>query len=287
MTDEELKTLEQIKATQASGGDPFGDGDDDLLPEQADESEAVSAQELPTEEDGATSPDGGADDGADGGPDVLASVQADDAPIKYQSEAPADYKQQRAQLLAERASAMREMMNGEMSAEDFAAVDARVSDTLEDLSAARIRAETLQEANAQAQQRYQQSLIQRLIARTKLEVDYATTPEAQGQFDTALQVLAAQPANKDKDFGDLIDSAHAMVKAMRGVATPARVATATATAPTRKPAGEAPVTLRSLPSASTPNTGSVVDQLGRLRGAEYEAAFNKLSPAQKASLLDE
>ena len=73
-----------------------------------------------------------------------------------------------------------------------------------------------------------------------------------------------------------------MVKAMRGVQTPAK-----APASDRKPAGDVPVTLRSLPSASTPNTGGVIEQIARLKGPAYEAAYAKLTPAQQAALLDE
>ena len=97
-------------------------------------------------------------------------------------------------------------------------------------------------------------------------------------------MLAAQPDNAGKDFADLIEDAHKMVKAMRGVQTPAKAA---APAQERKPAGDAPVTLRSLPSASTPNTGGVIEQIARLKGPAYEAAYAKLTPAQQAALLDE
>jgi hypothetical protein len=173
-------------------------------------------------------------------------------------------------------------MDGEMTAEEFATEEMRVTEALEDLAAARIRAETLQEANAQSQQAYQARTIQRLIAKTKAEVDYAADATAQKQFDTSLQVLAAQPDNAGKDFADLIEDAHKMVKAMRGVQTPVK-----APAADRRPAGDVPVTLRSLPSASTPNTGGVIEQIARLKGPAYEAAYAKLTPAQQAALLDE
>lgn len=199
----------------------------------------------------------------------------------YKAELPADHKAQRSELLKAKADAMRKLMDGEMTADEFAAEEMRVTEALEDLAAARIRAETLQEANAQSQQVYQARTIQRLIAKTKAEVDYATDTAAQQQFDTSLRVLAAQPANAGKDFADLAEDAHKMVKAMRGVQTPAK-----APASDRKPAGDVPVTLRSLPSASTPNTGGVIEQIGRLKGPAYEAAFAKLTPAQQAALLD-
>lgn len=276
-TPEDLKALEAIAAAEAAGQDPFGD--DEPLTTEA---EADAGQ--PATEAEAQAPAGAeAEHGAE-------AAQAEPEPEQpepvampaYKAELPADHKAQRAELMKAKAEAMRKLMDGEIDAEAFAAEDARVSDALEDLAAARIRAETLQEANAQSQQVYQARTIQRLIAKTKAEVDYATDTAAQQQFDTSLRVLAAQPANADKDFADLAEDAHKMVKAMRGIAQTPRPSAAD-----RKPAGDAPVTLRSLPSASTPNTGGVIEQIARLKGPAYEAAYAKLTPAQQAALLDE
>ena len=212
---------------------------------------------------------------------AAASTEAAELPT-YKAEVPQDYKAQRAELMKAKADAMKKLMDGEIDADTYAAEDARVSDALEDLAAARIRAETLQEANAQSQQVYQARTIQRLIAKTKAEVDYATDTAAQQQFDTSLRVLAAQHDNAGRDFADLAEDAHKMVKAMRGIAQAAKPPAAD-----RKPAGDVPVTLRSLPSASTPNTGGVIEQIARLKGPAYEAAYAKLTPAQQAALLDE
>ena len=280
-TPEDLKALEAIAAAQAAGQDPFGDdeqltveaGADESAPEAAAEPEAKqAAADAPAAEEGQAE--------ADPAP-AAASAEAAELPT-YKAEVPQDYKAQRAQLLQAKAEAMKKLMDGEIDAEAFAAEDMRVAEALEDLAAARIRAETLQEANAQSQQAYQARAIQRLIANTKSEVDYAADATAQKQFDTSLQVLAAQPDNASKDFADLIEDAHKMVKAMRGIAQAPKQPAAD-----RRPAGDVPVTLRSLPSASTPNTGGVIEQIGRLKGPAYEAAYAKLTPAQQAALLDE
>jgi hypothetical protein len=284
-TPEDLKALEAIAAAQAAGQDPFGDDEPLTVEADADEpaSEAApeAAAEPEAEQAAADAPTAEAEQAeADPAP-AAASTEAAELPT-YKAEVPPDYKAQRAELMKAKAEAMKQLMDGEIDAEAYAAEDARVSEALEDLAAARIRAETLQEANAQSQQAYQARAIQRLIANTKGEVDYATDATAQQQFDTSLQVLAAQPANAGKDFADLIEDAHKMVKAMRGVQSQAK-----APASDRKPAGDVPVTLRSLPSASTPNTGGVIEQIARLKGPAYEAAYAKLTPAQQAALLDE
>lgn len=283
MTPEDQKALEAIAAAEAAGQDPFGDDEplaaeseessDSTVEQQAAENEAAAAElesELPAEVEAQAE----ADDAAAAEPEHAALPA-------YKAEVPSDYKAQRTELLKAKAAAMKQLMEGEIDADTFAAEEIRVTEALEELAAQRIRAETLQDANAQSQQIYQQRTIQRLIAKAKGEVDYATDASAQQQFDTSLQVLAAQPANAGKDFADLAEDAHKMVKAMRGIAQQPKPPVAD-----RKPAGEVPVTLRSLPSASTPNTGGVIEQIARLKGPAYEAAFDKLTPAQKAALLD-
>lgn len=280
-TPEDLKALEAIAAAQAAGRDPFGDDEPLTVGADADEPAPKAAADTEVEQAAADAPAAEADQPEADPTPAAASTEAADLPT-YKAEVPSDYKAQRAELMKAKADAMKKLMDGEIDAETFAAEDMRVAEALEDLAAARIRAETLQEANAQSQQAYQARAIQRLIANAKSEVDYAADATAQKQFDTSLQVLAAQPDNAGKDFADLIEDAHKMVKAMRGVQTPAK-----APAPERKPAGDVPVTLRSLPSASTPNTGGVIEQIGRLKGPAYEAAYAKLTPAQQAALLDE
>jgi hypothetical protein len=158
-------------------------------------------------------------------------------------------------------------------------------DSLEDLSAQRIRAETLQELNNQSAAKTQTQVIQQLVASTAADVPYATDAKAQRQFDMALQQVGADPDNAGKSFADLASEAHRVVMALRGVAPKT---TAAAAAEARKPQGQAPVTLRGIPAASTANTGgNLIEQLSRLKGPEYEAAYNKLTPAQKAEMLDD
>ena len=280
MTPEDQKALDAIAAAEAAGQDPFGD-DEPLTVEAAAEEAAPDAEAAaePEAEQAAADATTAEAEQAESKPAEV-SAEAAELPT-YKAEVPQDYKAQRAELMKAKADAMKQLMDGEIDAEAYAAEDARVSEALEDLAAARIRAETLQEANAQSQQAYQARAIQRLIANAKAEVDYAADATAQKQFDTSLQVLAAQPDNAGKDFADLIEDAHKMVKAMRGIAPQAKPVAE------RKPAGDAPVTLRGVPSASTPNTGGVIEQIARLKGPAYEAAYAKLTPAQQAALLDE
>ena len=234
----------------------------------------------------------------------------------YQTELPADYQAQRGVLLKEKALAMKKLIDGDLDLEAFSVIESRVSNALEDLTAQRIRSETLSEANVQNQQAIQQSEIRRLIARAKADVDYSKDTKAQKSFDVVLRTLQADPDNAALEFGDLVDEAHRVVLALRGgvgrvqvdpavaaavvapavkeakvvkATTPAApVAVASEKVPDRQPAEKAPVTLRGLPVASTPNSnGDVIEQMSRLSGQAYQDAFAKLSPQQRRSLVDE
>lgn len=288
-TPEEQKVLDDIKAAEAAGLDPFGD-DEELvreLPESNPQEEGQGGQGSPSEshKPGAQELD----------EDALHAVLADDeieaAVPAYQAAVPEDYKAQRTDLLKAKSEAMKKLMDGELDAEEFAVEESRISDALEELTAQRIRAETLIEANQQSQAAYQQRAIQRLVQQSKAQIDYTADAKAQRQFDTALQAISVDPDNTGKDFADLLQEAHRVVLALRGIPVTKGEAVASAVAKaatTRQPEGKPPVTLRNIPAASTPNAnGDMLDQLGRLSGQEYEAAYARLSPAQKRALLDE
>jgi hypothetical protein len=270
----EQAIIDQTNAAIAAGQDPFGDDEDLTATPTAPAGEPASD---PGEDAAALEAIANGDDAP------AAPTQAD--PLNFNVNAPADYKTGRSTLLAEKAEAMAKLMNGEIDTTEYAAIESRVMDSLEDLSAQRIRADTLQELNTQSAAQSQAAVIQSLIARTKEDVPYATDAKAQRQFDMALGSLGADPDMAGKPFAELASEAHRVVMALRGV-TPKTTAEQAHAA--RLPKGQAPVTLRSLPSASTSNTGgNMEEQLSRLSGQEYEAAYAKLTPQQRASMLDD
>jgi len=355
-TPTETDVLADIARERAAGLDPFGDDEFDPpvigakeVIDEPDEPIAVSeVVDAPPEKDAAVASDAEkqGEEGIDAQPNAKDEAPAEpvedaDAqaaqepqaaapePVKetakeapepqiptYQTELPADYQEQRGVLLKEKALAMKKLIDGELDLEAFSAIESRVSNALEDLTAQRIRSETLSEANVQNQQAMQQSEIRRLIARAKADVDYSKDTKAQKSFDVVLRTLQADPDNAALEFGDLVDEAHRVVLALRGgvgkvqvdpavaaavvasavkeakvvkAATPAApVAVASEKVPDRQPAEKAPVTLRGLPVASTPNSnGDVIEQMSRLSGQAYQDAFAKLSPQQRRSLVDE
>lgn len=294
-TPSELETLAEIERQKAAGKDPFGDDELDLdvkKPEETGEDADESDDDKQSEgvEDDTKDDQTAESDGDDQVDELALQEVLDDGELQtpqYRAEVPSDYKTQRAELLKSKADAMKKLMDGEMEAEEFAAEEARISDALEELTAQRIRAETLIEANQQATAQMQQREIQKLIASAKAQVDYIKDAKAQKQFDVALQAINADPDNAGKDYADLIGEAHKVVLALRGIqAKPA--ASKTEPPPVRKPDAKPPVTLRGLPAASTPNSnGDFMEQMSRLSGQAYQEAFNKLSPSQRKALLDE
>lgn len=287
-TPEEAKVLEDIKKAQDVGADPFGDEDDEdvavttedssIQDDAKDNDESAEAEKPATDESSEVQDD-----------PVEQVSQTQEASPAYQAEVPTDYKDKRSELLKDKAAAMKKLMDGEIDADEFAQTEARISDALEDLTAQRIRAETLLEANKQAAQQYQQKAIQRLISQSKSQIDYAADVKAQRQFDAALTAIQTDPDNAAKDYADLLGEAHKIVLALRGITATkgSEVADAIQKAQ-RKPEGTPPVTLRNIPAAATANAnGDMLEQMSRLSGQEYEAAFARLSPAQRRTLLDE
>lgn len=276
MNTDEQKVLDEIKAAQARGDDPFGDDDTDEVLENEVTSEESTDDDAPA--DKAAAP-------------VAGQTDEPEAPVvqaQYKAELPVEHKAQRAELLKSKAEAMKKLMDGEIGAEEFAAEESRISDALEDLTAQRIRAETLIEANQQMAAQTQQKALQRLIAQSKQQIDYMADMKAQKQFDVALQTIGADPDNASMDYAELLQEAHKVVCAIRGVPLSKGEQVAQAVQASRRPTEQVPMTLRNIPAASTANAnGDMLEQMGRLTGQAYQDAFAKLSPAQRRSLLDE
>lgn len=213
----------------------------------------------------------------------------------FQGHAPENYAQHRQELLAKKAEAFQKLMDGEIDAKEYAEIETEVQTQLDDLQAARIRAETLIEANTQTQLAIQQREIQRIIKSAKAagELDYVADQDAQVQFDAVLAALQASPANAGKDFAELADQAHRAVLAMRGIGkaaapapTPAPAPAAPAPAAAQKQPELPPRTLAGLPTAGHAAIGDdIAAKLATLQGEDAERFIASLPPAQVERLL--
>lgn len=216
---------------------------------------------------------------ANGGDGPVLPAAAD--PLNFNVNAPADYKTARATLLTEKTEAWAKVMAGEMDASEYTAIESRVLDDLEELSAQRIRAETLQEVNIQSAAQSQKAIIQSLIERTADVVPYATDAKAQRQFDMAMGSLSADPDMVGKSFAELASEAHKVVLALRGVQEKPK---AQEVAPERK-APKPPVTLSGLPNAGDSGERSVTQILAGLSGPDFDRAFDALPKDQQQKYL--
>ena len=287
-TDPEDQIAAEIAAMEAKGLDPYADRVTDTPGDAA----PKSAPAEPVAEVAADVAPVKADDQqpeapkvADVPPTAAQDVQpaASTAPQTYRADMPADLAAKRTELLAAKAEAMKQLMDGVIDAEKYADEECRISEELEGITLARARAETLAEVNRQTAEVYQGSVISALVARTKTEIDYASDTDAQQTFDLALRLVASEPDAAGKDFAQIADEAHRMVLARRGVA-PAAPSTTGRAAPDRTPP-KPPITLGGLPTAAASGTKSISEVAGRLTGDDLEQAFDALPDADLKKLM--
>lgn len=202
-------------------------------------------------------------------------------PLQFNVHVPSDYKTARAALMNEKNEAFAKVMEGELDHTEYAAIEARVMESLEDLSAQRIRAETLLEANAQNAAQSQNAAIQALIVKAKDIVPYATDTKAQKQFDKALSLEIDDPDNAGKSFAYLVNEAHKAVLAKRGLQ---EKHVEQNKAPERK-SPDVPVTLGGLPNAGGSGEKSVTQVLAGLSGPDFDKAFDALPKDQQQKYL--
>ena len=282
--DPEDQIAAEIAAMEAKGIDPYADrvtdAPDDGAPDAAAPKDAADVAPVHADDQQPDAPKV-----ADVPPTAAQDAQpvASTAPQTYRADMPADLAAKRTELLAAKAEAMKQLMDGVIDAEKYAAEEFRISEELEGITLARARAETLAEVNRQTAEGYQANVISALVARTKTEIDYASDTDAQQTFDRALRLVGSEPDAAGKDFAQLADEAHRMVMARRGVA-PAAPSTTGRAAPDRTPP-KPPITLGGLPTAAASGTKSISEVAGRLTGDDLEQAFDALPDADLKKLM--
>lgn len=298
-TQSEAEVLAATEAALAAGNDPFGDNDDDDTPaaDLADDTPADdggensaaaalladAAPELTAEQQEAIAGDDDAQPGA-----AAATAVADDTPQdepeapRYRVDSPEAMAAARSELREKKAKAFKDYTDGVIEADEFSRIDSEVSDALEALTVQR----ALHTANEQAQAATQTTVLNGIMAAAKAagHLDYRTDATAAAQFDAAMAMIQAD--GKQRTYAQLANAAHKAVLAARGIVVKDGATAAPAAAKPREN-GKGPLTLRELPAASVPNSGGGwQDKLAGLTGQQYEDAYNALTPAQQAALLD-
>lgn len=305
LTPEELAALQGEGAADILAGNPAGEAQEGRADEAGETSEAAGAQASPEagaegQAEGSDKPAGEGAQGEEASAEALAEIADDDQREatfvpKFQGEVPKDYADQRKALMAKKGAAMKQLMNGEIDADQFAAVDAEVAEGLENLTAARVRAETLQAANEQAQASLQARVIANVVKQAKKagEIDYTADEKARRQYDTLLSGLLEDPDNAEADFEDVAVQAHRALLALRGVQPKAQQTQAPAPAHAPAPAAAqrpaplpGPKTLANLPAAAAAQVGDdLFNQFAQLEGEDAELFLAKQPPAVVERLL--
>jgi hypothetical protein len=299
---EEERILAAVQTAIAAGKDPFGDMDDDddslaaaeIAEAEIAEADGVEAEGEQDEKATDVAEDDAAEDGkarskADLSPDALeAPTAAPQTKLSrgYKTSTLDELKAQRAEQMELHGRAMRDLMDGVIEADAYSAINAAVMEKLDALTTQR----TLLEANAQNEAQAQEDALGAIILEAgKAGIDYAQ-PGFAKQFDIALAML--QAGDPKIPFAEHAQQAHQHVMALNGKAPAAAADSTNSEKPTiaaiARQNGKAPVTLRTIPAAAVPNTGGDWrDAMVKLNGQDYEAAFAALSPAQRASLLND
>lgn len=215
---------------------------------------------------------------------------------------PKDAADQRKMLLGERAAAMARMMNGELTTEEFSAIDTDVQDKLDAI----VRAQAVDQARVQVSQdmmlKDYGAELQAVLARAKAAgLTDVSQPgsDANAAFDRAVRMFAQDATARGlKDVpGDLAASRDALNEALEyvlrrsGKSEPVK---AKEEPVTEKPKPRAPVdrsklppTLSSVPVAADAAVGAgEFSHLANLEGSALERALAKLSPEQMERYLD-
>ncbi|WP_087864813.1 hypothetical protein [Comamonas thiooxydans] len=224
------------------------------------------------------------------------------APAAIQPVSPADADEQRTALRAEKATALQQLLDGEIDQEAYQEVESRVQDKLDDLA----RAAAVDMARSQMQQDAMMQEYGQHLGAARKELKAAGIDldgEAGAQFDRAIRLFAQDAIDRGLTDAagnmaasrDALAEAQALMlrrfgKASAPAAAPgAAPAAAPAAPPVRKPAAAdrsaLPPTLAGVPAAADASVGSEFAHLDGLEGTALEKALARMTPDQQERYL--
>lgn len=264
------------------------------------EAEEAPAEEAPAEEPAAEEAPASANDSQiEPEPEPEAAPapapQAQDA--VYQVPAVEGYDEKMAALAAERATAMKQLLDGELTPEDYAAIDARTLSEREALTSQQNRHQIAAEMEQQRAVNEWNRSINAVRAQARAEgIDYTPgTKEAAG-WDRWVRQLGADPENNDKPGEWFLKEAHRLnslqynpQKSVPKVeAAPEVAAKKPAPKPRTPDLSTIPPTLGNAPAASAVSEGDGGEfaHLANLKGIALERALARMTPDQEARYLE-
>lgn len=268
LTDEERQGLspEEIEAIEAD------DDGSDLL-------SAVASDDEDDDGDEGAAP---ADDKKEA-PSSEDNGDVDDEPAPEPLLAPAveNYDERVKALKAEKAEAFKKFSEGDMTSEDYMAIEDRVSTDLADLHYTQREHEaSIRRAQQQAKADWDAECRRFMRDTLKREqVDYGNNPILGAALDTAVKALANDPKNESKPADWFLEEAHKQVKAAMGIK--AAPSPAPAASSRKADLSGIPPAIGKLPVAmDAPVNGDEFAHMRNLRGSDYEKAIAAMTPEQ-------
>lgn len=257
----------------------------------------------PADDDAGAAPGAGNVAGAPGAADGSAAPELDPeppVPATLQPVTPEDADDQRKTLRAEKATALQQLLDGEIDQEKYQEVEARVQDKLDDLaraSAVDMARTQLQRDSMLAEYTQQLAAVQKELKAAGIDLDGDAGP----QLDRAIRLFAQEAGERGltDTAGNMAASRDALAEAKALVlrrfgkaeaAAPAAGAAAAAPKPAaRRPAppdrSTLPPTLAGVPTAADAAVGSEFAHLESLEGTALERAIAAMTPAQQERYL--
>lgn len=211
-------------------------------------------------------------------------------PASFTPETPADAAQTREAMETKKAEAFQKLMDGEIDADAYRAIDKEVSAQLEDLLGAAITDRVTAKLTQAELEKSWKSEIKGLYKAASVEgIDYAKNEDARKELDGLVRVFGAEAIQRGMTDDGLkaskwaLKQAHDVMKVRHG-----KPAAAPAAAPSPAP-GKAsrapdlsglPPSLSKVPVAADQSITSEFAHLDSLTGAALERAVARLTPEQ-------
>lgn len=310
-TAEDLKFLtpDEIAALENDAGD-----EDGIIKDIAEGADGTKEAEAKAEPEGTAKPEVEAENKPEAEPKADAKPgedtpepKADDAqelspaertkPL-YKSDAEvADSKAQREELSTEKATALAKLLEGEITAAEYSAIDTRVQSEISKLDRAETKAETKAEVSAEmTQQQLMREWDREVVALAKQAktegIDYADEKLGK-EFDTLVRVFGAEALANGMTDDNLAASkwaltqAHSTMKVRHGTTAAVPVTAAVPALPEKKEEPRHALrTLGALPVADAQKVDNdPIARFATLEGEDLERALAKMSPEEIERLL--
>lgn len=284
-TEEDLRGLSAAERAILEADDE--DGNEDEL-------RALAEAEEGAEDSGGEAAEDSADDASaadEAGKDDDAEQEEEEpaGPASFTPETPADAATTRETLETKKAEAFQKLMDGEIDAEAYRAIDKEVSAKLEDLLGAAITDRVTAKLTQAEMEKAWTSEVKGLYKAASAEgIDYAKNDEARKELDGLVRVFGAEAIQRGMNDDGLkasrwaLKQAHEVMKMRHGkpAAAPAAAPAANPKASRAPDLSGLPPSLSKVPVAADQSITSEFAHLDSLTGAALERAVARLTPEQ-------